>query len=115
MIAHLLFLLIALFFFLLGVSLFIPTIIEIIINIPIIYAVLLRSYVEIFKEQKYITYLIGLLSGLFFYLAKMDLFEEFTTPYILWSPVFFLVICFLTAQLIILLTTLHSRHYKRGV
>ncbi len=113
MLIHLLFLVLALFFFLIGVSLFIPTIIELLINIPVLYAIILRSYIELYKEQKYTEYIIGLLAGLFFYLAKRDLFLSFTTPYILWSPTIFLVISFLTAQLIIITNTIHKRHSKR--
>jgi len=115
MLVHGLFLLLVLFFFFIGVSLFIPTIIELIINIPVLYTVILRSYIEIYKEQKYTEYIIGLLAGLFFYLAKKDLFTVFTTPYILWSPTLFLTVSFLTAQLIILTNTLHKRHSKRHI
>ena len=113
MIVHLLFLLLVLFFFLLGISLFIPTLIELLINIPILYAIILRSYIEISNEQKYTEYLIGLLAGLFFYLAKRDLFQGFSTPYILWAPTLFLLVSFLVAQLIILISTLQKRHNKR--
>ena len=112
MIIHILFLLLVLFFFLYGVALFVPTIVELLINIPILYAILLRSYVELFEERKHVPYLVGLLAALLFFLVQRSLFLGFTTHYILWSPTLFLIVAFVTAQLIILYDTLNKRHNR---
>ena len=115
MIVEILFLLAMLFVLLFGISLFVPTIVELIINIPILYAIVLRTYVEVVEEKRYTEYLLGLLASFFFFLIKRDLFLGITTPYILWSPTIFLMVGFLTAQIIIMLNTLHQRHYRKGM
>ncbi|MBI2546040.1 hypothetical protein HYV81_02560 [Candidatus Woesearchaeota archaeon] len=112
MIIHILFLLLVLFFFLYGIALFVPTIVELLLNLPILYAILLRSYVELFEERKYVPYLIGLLAALLFFLAQRSLFLSFTTHYILWSPTLFLIVAFVVAQLIILFDALNKRYSR---
>ena len=105
-------LLLVLFIALFGIAIFVPTLIEILINVPILYVIVVRSHIEISQERRYTEYTLGLLTGLFFYLANQNLFLGLTTHYILWSPTIFLMVCFITTQIIIMVKTLIERHNR---
>ena len=110
MMLNIIFLAIVVLIFLWGVSLFVPTIIELMVNLPILYFISIRTHTDLKDEKRYTEYLLGLLAALFFFLAKRDLFYRFETGYILWSPTIFLMIGFIAAQIVIMINTMLNTH-----
>ncbi len=94
-----LFVLIAFSIFL--ILLFSQEIIQVIINIPILWAILLRSQAHIKKEDKALHYLISLVITTTLFLA-LPLAKNSLKIY-LWWPTLFIVIMFLLAQFIVLI------------
>jgi len=79
------------------VSSFFVNILELIINLVILWAVCVRGYVELEKEKKHNYYLVGLLiTTLLFLVTKQDIFSK---VFHVWKPVLFLIMVFLFAQL----------------
>ena len=92
------------------VSSFFANIIELIINLAILYAVCVRGYIEVEKEQKGYHYLLGILIiTIIFLIARINLFSKI---YYIWVPVLFLAAIFLFAQLSFIVYNLYIKKYK---
>ncbi len=94
-----LFVLIAFSIFL--ILLFAQEIIQVIINIPILWVILLRSQAHIKKEDKALHYLIALVITTILFLV-LPLAKNSLKLYI-WWPTLFIVILFVLAQVIVLI------------
>ncbi len=92
-------------------SYFFIDILEFIINLVILWAVCVRGYVEIEREQKQNYYLAGLLITTAVFLAVNVNF--FSKIFHIWAPVLFLVTAFLLAQLSFVSHSFYIRKCKK--
>jgi len=90
---------------------FFINIVELIINLFILWAVCVRSYAELEKEKKQHYYLAGLLAAtLAFLIVKVDIFSSVMH---IWMPVLFLLVIFLFAQLFFVFHDFYVKRYKK--
>jgi len=93
------------------VSSFFVNILELIINLVILWAVCVRGYVELEKEKKHNYYFVGLLAAMVVFLAaRVNIFSEIRH---IWAPVLFLVMVFLVAQLVFAFHRIYIEKYKK--
>lgn len=93
------------------ISSFFANILELIVNLIILWAVCVRGYVELEKEKKHGYYLFGLLAtALLFLVFKADIFSN---VFHIWLPVLFLVSVFLLAQLAFAAHNIYNKNYKK--
>lgn len=93
------------------ISSFFVDILELIINLVVLYAICVRGYIEIEREKKQYYYLIGfVITALFFLVTKQDIFSK---VFHVWKPVFFLAIVFLIAQLAFIFHSFYTGKYKK--
>ena len=102
MLAQALILIILLFFFIYLLVIFSVTLLEIIINVPLLYIVLARAYFEIKKEQKLhyyiIPFIIFLLISSYFIIRQKSF-----SVYHIWWPTITLALSFIAANLAVYL------------
>ncbi|MCG2719997.1 MAG: hypothetical protein L6266_04695 [Nanoarchaeota archaeon] len=91
-------------------ALFQAELIQVIINIPILWVILLRSQAHIKKEKKTIPYIIGLVVTTVLFLT-LPLAENSLKAY-LWWPTLFIIILFILANIIVLMQRLTKSHEK---
>lgn len=84
---------------------FISDIVALIVNIPILWVVLIRSYFEIRNQKKIYNYLtaLGITTLMFLFL-----FDKIQTPFMFW-PVWFITVVFIIAELINLILICKKR------
>jgi len=95
---------IAMFFFI--------NIIELIINLFVLWAVCLRGYVEIKKEKKHIYYFIGLLISIALFMYHKEIYTFANSIHAYW-PVLFILFVFLIAQITMMIQIIYTKFAEK--
>jgi len=80
-------------------SLFLPIITKLIINGVLLWPVVIRGYVELFKEKRFKEYAYGFLLGLIVFLFFFRKIYYFSSKIYIWWITLFLLLVFLISQL----------------
>ncbi len=94
------------------IMLFAITLLELIINLPLLWAVTLRSYTEIKKEKKHAYYFLALLMTTLIFIFFTNTLFNFASKTHIWWITSFLIFIFIIAQLIMLVEK-HSGKLKK--